>query len=172
MSASYCRRGLAVLVLGACLPLAACGTATSPQSGSGSTGGDTTVSPTEPPDSSAGTPPGDPSAGQPTGTPPGAGPGGTLSSADILRLAVEDLSAATGVAVDDIAVVRNEQVTWPDSSLGCPQEGSMYLTVLTPGHLVVLEAAGTTYEYHSGQGTPPALCEDPKPPLPPGSSGT
>lgn len=169
MSASYCRRTLAVMALGACLPLAACGTETSPQSGSGPSGGDTTVSPTEPTDPAASTPPGAPSGGEPTSTTPGTAPGGTLSSADILRLAVEDLTATTGVPEDEITVTRNEAVTWPDSSLGCPKPGSMYLTVLTPGHLIVLAAAGATYEYHSGQGTPPFVCKDPQASLPPGS---
>lgn len=170
MSASSRRRGLASLALAACLPLAGCGTETSPQSGSGPTGGDTTVSPSEPVDG-ASTPSGTasgPATSGPTG-PPGAG---GLTSADILRLALEDLAATTGIGVDEITVTTNEAVTWPDSSLGCPQKGSMYLTVLTPGHLIVLEAGGTAYEYHSGQGTAPALCKEPQPPLPAGGSAT
>ena len=49
---------------------------------------------------------------------------------------------------DAVTVASVQSVTWNDSSLGCPQPGMMYLQVLTPGYLVILEASGNTYEYH------------------------
>jgi len=91
---------------------------------------------------------------------------------DISRLAVEDLAARTGLAVEQITVVRNEEVTWPDGSLGCAKAGMNYVTMLVPGHLIVLDASGTTYEYHAAQREAAFLCNDPQPPLPPGASGT
>jgi hypothetical protein len=72
-----------------------------------------------------------------------------------------DLAERLGVPTDDIAVVSSEEVTWPDSSLGCPQPGMMYAQVLTSGSRIVLTAAGRSYEYHSGGQRPPFLCENP-----------
>jgi hypothetical protein len=48
---------------------------------------------------------------------------------------------------------------WSDASLGCPQEGMMYAQVITPGYLIVLEAQGQTFEYHTDQGTNVVLCQ-------------
>ena len=38
---------------------------------------------------------------------------------------------------------------WSDASLGRPQPGMMYAQVITPGYLVVLEADGQQYTYHT-----------------------
>jgi len=84
----------------------------------------------------------------------------------MLELARQDLAARTGVPAEDITVERNDAVTWPDGGLGCAQKGRAYITVLTPGQLIVLGAGGTTYEYHAARRAPPFLCEDPQPPLP------
>ena len=54
----------------------------------------------------------------------------------------------------DIVVVEDNEVEWPDSSLGCPKPGMVYLQVITPGRLIVLEVAGTRYEYHAGADAP------------------
>ncbi len=53
--------------------------------------------------------------------------------------------------VSDVEIVSVEAVEWPDSSLGCPKPGQNYLMVITPGYLVVLEAGGERYEYHTNQ---------------------
>ena len=42
----------------------------------------------------------------------------------------------------DVALLRVEPRTWPDSSLGCPEPGFQYAQVLTPGYLVVARSAG------------------------------
>jgi hypothetical protein len=93
-----------------------------------------------------------------TATPPS--PVGT-SSAD----AVADLAERLGIDPGEVTVVRDVAVTWPDGSLGCPVPGMAYTQALTPGRLVVLEAAGTTVEYHSGGRRGLFLCEDPRPPV-------
>lgn len=79
--------------------------------------------------------------------------------------AVADLAARLGVDPQQVTVVRDEAVTWRDGSLGCPVPGMAYTQALTPGRLVVLEAAGRTAEYHSGGQRGLFLCEDPEPPL-------
>jgi hypothetical protein len=70
-----------------------------------------------------------------------------------------DLAERLGVPVEDVTVVSSEEVTWPDSSLGCPQPGMMYAQVLTNGSRIILSAGGRTYEYHSGGRRAPFLCK-------------
>lgn len=79
--------------------------------------------------------------------------------------AVADLAQRLGVDAGQVTVVRDVAVTWPDGSLGCPAPGVAYTQALTPGRLVVLEAAGTTVEYHSGGRRGLFLCENPQPPV-------
>ncbi len=76
-----------------------------------------------------------------------------------LEQARADLAERLGVPVDEITLVSSEEVTWPDSSLGCPQPGMMYAQVLTSGSRITLSAGGRTYEYHSGGQRAPFLCE-------------
>jgi len=78
-----------------------------------------------------------------------------------LAAAVAALSEQTGVLPDKISLVSMEAVEWSDSSLGCPQEGFMYAQVITPGYLIVLEADGKQFEYHTDQqGNSAVLCEE------------
>ncbi|MFE7225678.1 hypothetical protein ACFU7D_12895 [Nocardioides sp. NPDC057577] len=84
--------------------------------------------------------------------------------------AIADLAERQGVKSEEITVVSNDQVTWRDGSLGCPEPGKMYTMVLTDGVRVVLETAGKTYEYHGGKTGPVRFCENPQEPVPGGSS--
>jgi hypothetical protein len=68
------------------------------------------------------------------------------------KLAIEALAHRLGVGVDLVELRRTTAVDWPDSSLGCPQEGESYLSVLTPGYLVRLQADGQVYSVHAGGG--------------------
>lgn len=72
--------------------------------------------------------------------------------------AKQDLAKQLSVNIDQISLVEVQEVTWPDSSLGCPQPGMMYLQVLVDGHLIRFRATGQIYEYHSGGNRPPFLC--------------
>ena len=67
-------------------------------------------------------------------------------------LAATDLAGQLGIAVDAITVRSVERVEWNDASLGCSRPGQMYAQVITPGYRIVLEAAGQSYEYHTGGG--------------------
>jgi hypothetical protein len=88
-----------------------------------------------------------------------------------VALAVADLSERLAVPESEIEVVSAQPVTWPDSSLGCPEPGMQYAQVLTDGALIELESAGTSYSYHMGGSTyVPFLCETPV--LPQKSTGT
>ncbi len=77
---------------------------------------------------------------------------------EVIERARQDLAARLGRAIAEIRVVEARAVTWPDSSLGCPEPGRMYLQVLTPGYRVILEAEGQRYAYHAGRQGPPFLC--------------
>jgi hypothetical protein len=72
--------------------------------------------------------------------------------------AIDDLSKRTGIPKSDIKVVSVQAVQWPDTSVGCPQPDMMYAQVITPGYLIILEAGGKMYEYHSA-GSGVGLCQ-------------
>ena len=76
----------------------------------------------------------------------------------VVAAAKADLMGRLGVTEEAVVVQSVEAVQWPDSSLGCPQPGMMYLQVITPGFRVVLEAEGQVYEYHASQGRTVVLC--------------
>ena len=82
-------------------------------------------------------------------------------AADQVRLAREDLAGRLGLtpASEAIRLVSVEPVQWSDASLGCPQPGIMYAEVITPGYLVVLEARGEEYRYHTDLERLVVLCE-------------
>lgn len=69
-----------------------------------------------------------------------------------------DLSKRANVPDSAITVVSVEPTEWSDASLGCPQAGMMYAQVVTPGYLIVLEANGQTYDYHTSN-TQVMYCE-------------
>jgi hypothetical protein len=62
------------------------------------------------------------------------------------------------VGGDAIALVAIEARQWRDSSLGCPREGMMYSQVITPGYLLVLQAGGKQFEFHTNTGEAVVLC--------------
>ena len=99
-----------------------------------------------------------PSAGAPTGG------DGAAAAAAAARQAV---AGELGLEPGDVRVVSVEAVTWPDSSLGCPEPNQLYMQVLTPGYLVLVDAGGRTTEVHTDKSTPPrvARCANPRPPI-------
>jgi hypothetical protein len=69
-----------------------------------------------------------------------------------VQLATRSLSSRLAVDVQAIRLVSAEPVDWPDSSLGCPAGGMVYMPAIVPGFRVRLESGGTTYELHTGGG--------------------
>jgi len=63
-------------------------------------------------------------------------------------LARRDLAARLKVEIKDVRVIRLRPVTWPDTSLGCPEPDQRYDKVETKGFLIELEHADRTYVYH------------------------
>jgi hypothetical protein len=84
--------------------------------------------------------------------------------AALVEQARKDLSERLHIAFDQTRVLSVEAVQWRDSSLGCPMPGMNYLTVITPGYLIKLQAGDKTYEYHTSE-TQVVTCDKPQPPL-------
>jgi len=62
------------------------------------------------------------------------------------------------VDIDSVSLVSIQQMQWRDSSLGCPRKGLMYLQVITPGYLFLLEADKKQYEFHTNLDQSVILC--------------
>lgn len=77
---------------------------------------------------------------------------------------VDSLAGELDIPTDDVAVVTDEEVIWPDGSLGCPEPDMAYTMATVPGRLVVLESGGLTYTYHSSLDGGFFLCTKPLPP--------
>jgi hypothetical protein len=61
---------------------------------------------------------------------------------------------------EQITIVSEEALEFSDSSLDCPKPGMAYMQVITPGHKVILEHAGNTYDVRvaGGRGL---ICDNP-----------
>ena len=85
----------------------------------------------------------------------------------LIDKAKEHLADRLSISIDQVSFIGVYDVTWPDSSLGCPQDGMMYAQVLTPGFLIQLEHGPIQYEYHSGKSMQQVVsCENPSKALP------
>lgn len=90
---------------------------------------------------------------------------------ELVRIAKEDLAGRVNIGVNKIELIRFDEVTWPDGSLGCPRTDMRYKQLLVNGSLIVLRVDGVDYEYHSGGTRPPFYCPNPKPPVPADGGG-
>lgn len=82
-----------------------------------------------------------------------------------IQIAIDDVIERAGVAREDVLITVTELVTWPDSSLGCPEPDTMYTQALVEGYQIVLEAGGEEYHYHGADGDDPQYCADPQSPI-------
>lgn len=98
-----------------------------------------------------------PEGAAPATTPIGATPAATMPA----DLAKADLARRQAVAPDTIRIVEVRNVIWPNPGMGCPQPGMAYKQVPVDGLLIRLESGGQIFEYHSGGGKAPFLCEQP-----------
>ena len=92
-------------------------------------------------------------------------PSNNVGLQNLINKATADLAQRLSVPIDDITVLESTTVTWPDGSLGCPQEGMAYAQVLTPGYLIRLQAGEQVFEYHASRRTEVVYCEKPMPPV-------
>ncbi len=73
--------------------------------------------------------------------------------------ALRDAAGRLGVAAQ-LQVETVEQREWSDSSLGCPQPGSFYAQVITPGYLIVVSGGGKRLEYHTDTRGRSVMCRE------------
>ena len=76
---------------------------------------------------------------------------GAPASGAVEETVTKQLAANLGVDESDITVVSSEMVEFGDACLGVAQEGVTCAQVVTPGHIIVLEADGVQYEYHTSE---------------------
>ena len=90
--------------------------------------------------------------------PPSAQGADSKTREEAFRESVKDLAKKIGAPERDVAGVAQEDVTWPDSCLGCVKTGETCAQVLTPGYRIVLRVRDATYEYHTNRGDRVRLC--------------
>ena len=95
----------------------------------------------------------------------GAGAGQDDAEADPIRLATRTLSEHLGVTEQSVNLDEVIAVDWRDSSLGCPETGRMYATVVTSGYRVTLVVGDETHRVHVA-GTRATVCERTAEPIP------
>jgi len=107
------------------------------------------VAPTDRPDPAAQTPPPTPPARPlPTRivTTPAPAVTGEAPAALLERIRA-DVVQRSGATRQEVVIVRDEAVVWPDGSLGCPEPGVAYLQVQIDGYWVVAQVGDMRYDY-------------------------
>jgi hypothetical protein len=84
---------------------------------------------------------------------------------NLVNNARQDLAKMLNTSETGINLSSATEVTWPDSSLGCPKMGFAYSQVITPGYRIVFEYGNKKYEYHANRTTYFVYCKNPSPPF-------
>lgn len=69
----------------------------------------------------------------------------------MVALVKEHLAQRLSMAADQIVLAEIKPVRWRDAGLGCPKPGIDYIQVETPGYNILLQAGGSTYNYHTDE---------------------
>jgi hypothetical protein len=86
--------------------------------------------------------------------------------APYVQAATNALAQALNIPPSSITMVGIPlPIQWNDSSLGCPQPGQTSNPVITPGYLITLEAAGSTYKIHTDLTGTVIVCTNSNPSL-------
>lgn len=79
-----------------------------------------------------------------------------------VEAAIKALAEQEGIAAESVSVVEVTAVEWPDSCLGCEEQGQYCLMVITPGYRIVLQSGTETYAVHTDRsGRRAILCTQP-----------
>lgn len=68
----------------------------------------------------------------------------------VVDLVLQDAATQLGIDPSTVTVTAIEAVDWPDSSLGCPEDGGVYAPVISPGYRITVSDGKTPLEYHTG----------------------
>ena len=72
--------------------------------------------------------------------------------------AVNIVKSTLHVPADEVTVLSVQQVTWGDSSLGCPEPDQMYAQTATPGYLVTTQVSDQTQSVHMNENGKGLVC--------------
>lgn len=72
-----------------------------------------------------------------------------------------DAAGRTGLETEEIVVIQDQAVVWPDGSLGCPKPGMMYTQALVDGYHILVQAGDTVLDYRATSRGSFVLCESP-----------
>jgi hypothetical protein len=72
-----------------------------------------------------------------------------LPADQLQALARTDLARRLGVPAEQVSLVREQQVMWPDASLGCPVAGLSYQPNRSKGYVFEFSCRGRNYTYHT-----------------------
>ncbi|HUG48859.1 MAG TPA: hypothetical protein VMP67_10665 [Candidatus Limnocylindria bacterium] len=78
--------------------------------------------------------------------------------AEVLDVIVAEAAELAGVEPVDVEVVRAQQVTWNDGSLGCPAPGTEYTQEPVDGYWVELRVGDEQYDFRMSETGTPMLC--------------
>jgi hypothetical protein len=70
---------------------------------------------------------------------------------NLLKEAMADLASERKVGVDVVTPISVEAHTFPDTSLGVPEEGMVYAQVQTPGYILTLSVEDEIFTYHGSE---------------------
>lgn len=87
--------------------------------------------------------------------------------AEYMALVLAHAADKAKVRADAIAVLRSQEVQWPDGSLGCGEPGGIYTQAIVPGYWVELSASETLLDYRLDSRGNFMLCERSRPMFPP-----
>lgn len=76
---------------------------------------------------------------------------GALSSRDVEEVVIKQLAQNLELQEGDISVVSDTLIEFGDACLGVAMKNVVCAQVMTPGHIIVLEANNIQYEYHTSE---------------------
>jgi len=68
------------------------------------------------------------------------------------EIAYTTLANQLGVPKSEISTIRLSRFNWPNSALGCPKPGVVYMQAVVPGYLALLKHGKRQYRIHIGNG--------------------
>jgi len=79
-----------------------------------------------------------------------------------VEVAVLDAATRESVDVSEVQILYIQEVVWPDTSIGCPQEFRSYSNILVDGYFIIINVPGpggdTILQYNASLTQNPFLC--------------
>jgi hypothetical protein len=70
---------------------------------------------------------------------------------NLKEMATQDLADKLGAKIQDITVVEDQFMVWPDTNFGCATGSDSGVSKSIRGHLIKLEYRGKTFEYRTSR---------------------